>query len=73
VLLDARAQSGGLLPAALREGRVAAQARDLAEIGKHPAQEEPQPDALAPALLADPVHPVVPVARADERQAVRRR
>ena len=33
-------------------------------------QEPAQPDALAPALVADPVHAVVPVARADQRQAV---
>jgi hypothetical protein len=35
------------------------------------AQEQPpQPDALALATLADPVHAVVPVACADQRQAV---
>ena len=34
-------------------------------------QEPAEPDALAPAALADPVHAVVPVAGADQRQAVR--
>jgi hypothetical protein len=35
------------------------------------AQEQPaEPDALALAALADPVHAVVPVAGADQRQAV---
>ena len=33
-------------------------------------QQPAQPDALAPALLAHPVHAVVPVAAADQRQAV---
>ena len=34
-------------------------------------QEPAQPDALAAALVTDPVHAVVPVARSDQRQAVR--
>ena len=34
-------------------------------------QEEPEPDALAAALPAHAVHPVVPVAAADQRQPVR--
>ena len=34
-------------------------------------EEEAEPDALAAALAPDPVHAVVPVARAHQRQAVR--
>ena len=45
--------------------------RDRAELRQHLAQEEAQPDALAPALDADQVHAVVPVAGAHQRQAVR--
>ena len=37
---------------------------------EHVVQEKAQPDAFAPALLAHQVHAVVPVAGADERQAV---
>ena len=52
----------GLLAARFRERREGRQRR---------VQEPAQPDALAPALVTDPVHPVVPVARPDERQPVR--
>ena len=34
-------------------------------------QEPAQPDTLAPAQFADAVHPVVPVAGAHQRQAMR--
>src|SRR3989337_1157375 len=44
--------------------------RQRRERGKRRMQEPAEPDALAPAPLADPVHAVVPVARADQRQAV---
>ena len=33
-------------------------------------EEEAQPGALAAAFAADPIHAVVPVAAADERQAM---
>src|SRR5439155_11092819 len=45
-------------------------ARQRRERAKRRVQEPAEPDALAFALLADPVHTVVPVARADQRQAV---
>src|SRR3546814_5299047 len=39
------------------------------EAVEHVVQEEPEPDALAAAALPHPVHAVVPVAGADQRQA----
>src|SRR5207237_3905172 len=42
-----------------------------AELRQHGAQEEPEPNALAPAVGPDEVHAVVPVARAHQRQAMR--
>ena len=41
-----------------------------AEAAEDLAQEEAEPDALAPPFRADEVHAVVPVAGADQRQAV---
>ena len=43
------------------------QPRKLPEDG---VQKPAEPDALAFPFLADPVHPVIPVSRADQRQAV---
>ena len=48
-------------------------AAGVGQFGKARQQRElepGQPDAFALAAFADPVHPVVPVARADQRQAV---
>ena len=55
---------------AVGSARVAPRFGDRDEPGERAVQEPPQPDALALALLADAVHPVVPVAGADQRQAV---
>ena len=52
-------------------GRLAATLGDRRERGQGGVQEPAEPDALALALVADPVHAVVPVAGADQRQAVR--
>ena len=52
---------------ALRARTLTAGLRDRREGGHDGVQEPAQPDALAPALVAHPVHPVVPVARPDER------
>ncbi len=60
----------GMGPPASRRGRsrgVSARGAKSAIV----AQEQPaEPDALALAALADPVHAVVPVAGADQRQAM---
>ena len=58
------------LQATFGEGCVAARARQLGELREHFVQEEAQPDAFALALIAHQVHAVVPVAGADQRQAV---
>ena len=50
---------------------IAVPARQRAELAQHFVQEEAQPHALALALDAHAVHAVVPVAGADQRQAVR--
>jgi hypothetical protein len=47
-----------------------ARARQLGELGEHVVEEEGQPDALAASLVSHPVHAVIPVAAAYERQAV---
>ena len=54
-----------------RAGTLTAVLRDRREGGQDGMQEPAQPDALAAALVADPVHAVVPVARPHERQPVR--
>ena len=56
---------------ARRAASLAARVGDRGERGQDRVQEPAQPDALAATLVADPVHPVVPVARPDQRQAVR--
>ena len=55
---------------ASRASVLAARLGDRRERGQDDVQEPAQPDALAAALVADPVHAVVPVARPDQRQAV---
>src|SRR4029079_6788190 len=44
--------------------------REGGELREHLKQEEGQPYALAPGLLADEVHAVIPIAATHERQAV---
>ena len=58
---------------AIAPGQVVAAAplAERREVVQHGDQEPAEPHALAAAFVADAVHPVVPVARADERQAVR--
>ena len=43
---------------------------NLSELYEHFIKEEPQPDAFALTVCAHHVHPVVPITRAHERQAV---
>src|SRR6185295_17996490 len=54
-------------------GDVVARAAERHEVNEDAVEEESEPRALATALRADAVHPVVPVAAADERQTVRAR
>jgi len=54
----------------LGEGGIALPACQLGKLPEHGAQEKAQPDALAAALHAHPVHAVVPVAAAHQRQAM---
>ena len=56
--------------AASRQSRGRRAARNLGEAGRAPRQEESQPHAFASPAFADAVHAVVPVAGADQRQAV---
>ena len=51
--------------------RLAARLGERREGRERRVQEPAEPDALALAAVADPVHAVVPVAGADQRQAVR--
>src|SRR5688572_21770682 len=67
VLLDVLAQATSILNAFLREGFVSAVTSQHREMFKHVKQEEPEPDALAPAVLSDQVHAVVPIAAANQR------
>ena len=53
-----------------RARKLAARLGDASKGGQNGVQEPSQPDALPPALIADSVHAVVPVARTDKRQAV---
>ena len=73
-MLEAIAAAGWAAPVAGVEaegpGGVAAPAGQFDELRQHLVEEEPEPDALALAVLADQVHAVIPVAAADQRQAV---
>jgi hypothetical protein len=62
--------AAGARAGSARRRSVAARARARRRTAQHLVQEEAQPDALALALHADPVHAVVPVAGTDQRQAV---
>ncbi len=70
VLLNISPQSAGFDRVPVREHHVAAPPRQVGELREHMKQEERQPHALAPALLADKVHAVIPVAAPHERQSV---
>ena len=70
MLFEALAQPLRLTLAALDEWLIAAQARHLGKAHQHLVEEEAEPDALAPALVSNPVHAVVPVAGAHQRQAM---
>src|SRR5262249_39401312 len=66
-----RPQTLGPLPAPRRPRRVAASLGELCERLQHGDEEPAVPDALTLAVGAYPVHAIVPVARAHQRQAVR--
>ena len=70
VRLDVALQDASLFDAACTECAIALQVGDLRKARQHIEQEECQPHAFAAAFLADLVHTVVPVAGADQRQAV---
>ncbi len=70
VLFDVFAQTVAFRCAEFGEIGVVVLPRQRAELAQHLDQEEAQPDALALAVDADPIHAVVPVAGADQRQAV---
>src|SRR5690606_23357778 len=56
--------------AAIGKVAVLAMPGDSDELLQHVVEKETQPHALALALTADQIHPVVPVARTHQRQAV---
>ena len=47
-----------------------ARVRERRKCRERGVQKPAEPDAFAPAVFSDAIHAVVPVARADERQAV---
>src|SRR5580658_3255307 len=51
-------------------GRLIACARQRRERHERGVQEPPEPDAFTPPQLANPVHAIVPIARADQGQSV---
>ena len=55
----------------LRTFGVASLIADRRELFEHDDEEPTEPDALAAPQVADAVHSVVPIARADERQSMR--
>ena len=70
----ARARRRAAAPPAGSDRRAARSSRRIADRrkrGEDGVQEEAEPRALAAALRPDAVHPVVPVAAADQRQPVR--
>src|SRR6266545_4257494 len=44
---------------------------DRCKLVEHDDEKPSQPDALAAALVANPVHAIVPIARSDERKSMR--
>ena len=69
--LQRRAQLRRLRLATLRESAVAVRARQRSEADEHIIEEETHPRAAAASLAAQSVDAVVPVAGAEQRQAVR--
>src|SRR5207245_1173559 len=67
--LEHARQPAGLARVTRRPRRVPGLAQGD-ELLQHRVQEPPEPDAFAAALVPDPVHPVVPIATADQRKAV---
>ena len=70
MFFETPAQCGRLPMAAFDKGYVAAPGSQLGKVHEHVIKEKAEPDALAPAVFAHQVQAVVPVAGADERQAV---
>ena len=52
------------------KGDVLARARQLGKLREHIVKKKGQPDAFAAAFFSDQVHAVIPIAGADQRQAV---
>ena len=69
-LVQGRSQRRGPAPPARRALRFPAPLGDAGELRQVHVEEPAQPDALAPSLVTDAVHAVVPVAGAHQRQAV---
>ena len=70
IFLDVFLQLRGVGGAMLGEGSVVAAAGEFGELHQHIVEEESQPDAFAASMFADEIHAVVPIAAADEREAV---
>ena len=70
MLFDIPAQLGRFPLAALDKGCVITHAGNLNKLYEYSIKEESQPDTFAFAVFAHKVHAVVPITRADERQAV---
>src|SRR5439155_1351304 len=67
---DVLAQFRGLAGTFLGEGSIIPFAGQLAETIQHVVKEECQPDAFPPAVDADKIHSVVPIATAHQRQTM---
>src|SRR5882724_4248559 len=67
--LEHARQPAGLARVTRRPRRVPGLAQGD-ELLQHRVQEPPEPDAFSAAPVPDPVHPVVPIAAADQRKAV---
>lgn len=70
VIFDIEAQPCRLFYAVIGKGGVIMGAGDFREGRERIIEKKPQPHAFAPAVLADQIHPVVPVTGADKRETV---
>src|SRR3990170_931118 len=70
ILLDIPAQLSRLPLAAFDKGQVTMQACNFSEPHEHVIKEEPQPNAFAFTVFTHHIHAVVPITRANERQAM---
>src|SRR5947209_8675789 len=61
----------GLTSVVLRTFRIASFIADRRILFQYDDEEPTEPHALPAPQVADPVHPIVPIARANERQSVR--